>query len=119
MLHFPAGCVAQTPSSDTAGGTAHGLAGETEGNWEQDEERVFTRNVGILPIFGPAVISTKGLEWDVHGWRAEMGGDVSTSNHLVSEDVGIEVSVDREEDGYVEGGKGVLFTIETSIGPER
>lgn len=58
------------------------------------------KHVGILPIYGPAVISTKGFEWDVQDWHTEMGGIVSTSNHIV-QDV-VEISTDRE----------VLFTVE-------
>ena len=57
-------------------------------------------NVGIIPITGPAVISTKGLEWDVQDWKTEFGGQVSTSNHLKSETIEIETSTR------------VLFTVE-------
>jgi len=42
---------------------------------------IFTENIGILPIYRAATISTKGLEWDVQDWKTEMGGMVSTSNH--------------------------------------
>lgn len=61
---------------------------------------VFTPNVGILPLWGPASITTRGLEWDVEDWPTEMGGQVSTSNHVMKEEVTIEVA-----------GR-VLFTIE-------
>ena len=64
------------------------------------EEGLVTANVGILPIYGRAVISTKGLEWDVTGWETEMGGSVSSSNHVVEE--WVEIESDRE----------VLFTVE-------
>jgi len=57
-------------------------------------------NVGIIPITGPAVISTKGLEWDVQNWQTEFGGQLSTSNHLESEIVEIETTTR------------VLFTVE-------
>lgn len=67
-------------------------------------EGLVTRNVGILPVYGKAVISTKGLEWDVEGWETEMGGMVSSSNHAV-EDV-VEIESDRE----------VLFTVERAVG---
>ncbi|KAG9558414.1 thiamine pyrophosphokinase, partial [Aureobasidium melanogenum] len=63
-------------------------------------ERVITPNIGILPIFGPAHISTNGLEWDVKDWHTQMGGQVSTSNHIVEDQ--ITISTDAE----------VLFTIE-------
>lgn len=62
----------------------------------------FTRNVGILPVFGPAVISTSGLEWDVQHWPTQMGVQVSTSNHVVEDRICVET------DGPV------LFTIETN-----
>ncbi|MCJ1413850.1 hypothetical protein MMC32_000175 [Xylographa parallela] len=44
-------------------------------------------NVGIIPVAKPAVISTQGLEWDVQEWRTEFGKQVSTSNHVRSENV--------------------------------
>ncbi|KAH0563142.1 hypothetical protein GP486_002297 [Trichoglossum hirsutum] len=59
-----------------------------------------TENVGIIPIGRPAVISTRGLEWDVHEWKTEFGGRISTSNHIKS-DV---IEVDTTER--------VLFTVE-------
>lgn len=65
---------------------------------------LITRNVGILPVYGKAVISTKGLEWDVEGWETEMGGQVSSSNHVVEE--WVEIWSDRE----------VLFTVERAVG---
>lgn len=61
-------------------------------------------NVGILPIGRPAIISTRGLEWDVLDWRTEFGGQISTSNHIKS-DV-IEVQTTEE----------VVFTIELEMG---
>jgi thiamine pyrophosphokinase len=63
-----------------------------------------TPNVGILPVYGRAVVSTRGLEWDVEGWDTEMGGQVSSSNHVVEE--WVEVTTDRE----------VLFTVERRVG---
>ena len=61
---------------------------------------VFTEKVGILPIYGPATITTLGLGWNVKDWGTEMGGKVSTSNHVVGDVVRIKT------DHYV------LFTIE-------
>jgi len=60
----------------------------------------FTKNVGIIPINGPAVITTSGLEWDVKDWKTKMGYQVSTSNHIVKDTV--EVTTDEI----------VLFTVE-------
>jgi thiamine pyrophosphokinase len=62
----------------------------------------FAENVGIIPITGPAVITTNGLEWDVQNWKTEFGGEISTSNHLQSETIVIETTTR------------VLFTIELS-----
>lgn len=55
-------------------------------------EAIFGKNVGILPVGKPAVISTKGLEWDVQEWGTEFGGRMSTSNHVVSDLVVIDTS---------------------------
>jgi thiamine pyrophosphokinase len=43
---------------------------------------LITENAGIIPIYGPAIISTSGFEWDVRSWRTSMGTQVSTSNHI-------------------------------------
>lgn len=61
---------------------------------------IFTKNIGILPIYGPATISTKGMEWDVQDWMTEMGGMVSTSNHVLGDEV------------VVVSDRVVLFTVE-------
>ncbi|TLD15156.1 hypothetical protein PspLS_10640 [Pyricularia sp. CBS 133598] len=62
---------------------------------------LFGKHVGIIPIKGPAVISTKGLEWDVTDWRTEFGGRISTSNHLLSKTEVVEVETDKD----------VIFTV--------
>jgi thiamine pyrophosphokinase len=64
------------------------------------ESGCFTENVGLVPIWGPAVISTEGLEWDVKEWGTQMGGQVSTSNHVKADEVRVETSTP------------ILFTIE-------
>ena len=61
---------------------------------------LITPNAGILSCFGPARISLEGFEWDVQDWPTEMGGQMSTSNHIVSDT--IKISTDRH----------VLFTVE-------
>jgi thiamine pyrophosphokinase len=61
---------------------------------------LFTANVGLIPIWSPATITTSGLEWDVDEWDTNMGGQVSTSNHVNADDV--HVKTDRP----------ILFTIE-------
>ncbi|KAF2004613.1 thiamine pyrophosphokinase [Amniculicola lignicola CBS 123094] len=60
----------------------------------------FTENIGLLPVYGPAVISTLGLEWDVQDWETQMGHQVSTSNHIVQDEIHIEASAP------------ILFTVE-------
>ncbi|KAF2817025.1 thiamine pyrophosphokinase-like protein 1 [Mytilinidion resinicola] len=60
----------------------------------------FTCNVGIVPVYGPAQITTSGLEWDVQDWATQMGHQVSTSNHAMGEQVEVETDAS------------VLFTIE-------
>ncbi|KAG4417243.1 hypothetical protein IFR04_009613 [Cadophora malorum] len=58
------------------------------------------KHVGIIPLKEPAIISTEGLEWDVQKWETEVGGQMSTSNHV------------KEELVMVETSKDVLFTID-------
>lgn len=50
-------------------------------------------NVGIIPLSGPAVINTTGLEWDVQDWKTEFSGQMSTSNHIRANVVNIETSI--------------------------
>lgn len=61
----------------------------------------FGKHVGIIPLAGPSRISTRGLEWDVTDWETEMGGRLSTSNHVLPETQVVEVETDKD----------VLFTI--------
>lgn len=67
---------------------------------------LITRNIGVLPCYGPATISTQGMEWDIHDWPTEMGGQVSTSNHIVSDRITVTTNND------------VLLTIERVINQE-
>jgi thiamine pyrophosphokinase len=66
-----------------------------------DGDAIFTENVGILPLYGPATITTSGLEWDVSNWETKMGTIVSTSNHVRQDEISIETN------------EWVLFTVET------
>ena len=73
---------------------------------------LFTENVGIVPVYGPAIITTSGLEWDVENWATQMGHQVSTSNHIKADEVHIQTNAP------------VLFTIERALstaisGPKR
>jgi thiamine pyrophosphokinase len=65
------------------------------------------KNVGIIPLKEPSIITTKGLEWDVTDWPTEFGGQMSTSNHVVDEWVTIETTRD------------VLFTIDLAIPSQK
>lgn len=56
---------------------------------------VFAKHVGILPMQGPSVISTKGLEWDVKDWETQFGGLVSTSNHILPDTRIVAVDTNR------------------------
>lgn len=67
------------------------------------DDGLITPNIGILPLYGKAVISTKGCEWDVSNWATELGGQVSTSNHIVADKISITTDMD------------VLFTVERQI----
>ena len=71
----------------------------------REEEPVFGKDVGILPIREPSVISTKGLEWDVEGWETAVGGRLSTSNHVLPESKVVEVETSKD----------VLFTISLKV----
>jgi len=57
-------------------------------------------SVGIIPLGKPSIITTKGLEWDVEDWRTEIGGQISTSNHIRARYVTVTTS------------EPVLFTVE-------
>jgi len=65
----------------------------------------FTGRCGILPLYGPSRISTKGLQWDVQNWETQMGGRVSTSNQIVNLQHGVEIATTHT----------VLFTIERNF----
>ncbi|MCJ1278287.1 hypothetical protein MMC21_006102 [Puttea exsequens] len=60
----------------------------------------FTENIGIIPIGRPAVVTTRGLEWDVQDWHTEFGTQISTSNHIKKDFVDVQTT------------ERVLFTIE-------
>ncbi|MCJ1402093.1 hypothetical protein MMC11_005312 [Xylographa trunciseda] len=64
-------------------------------------------NVGIIPVAKAAVISTRGLEWDVREWETEFGKQLSTSNHVRSGEVEVTTS------------ERVLFTVDLWSRDER
>ena len=62
----------------------------------------------MLPILGPATLSTSGLEWDVQDWKTQFGHQISTSNHVRADAETVVVDVEGEDPGA----RGVLFTVE-------
>lgn len=60
---------------------------------DANEHRYLEENIGILPVGVSSVISTEGLEWDVKDWKTEIGGKVSTSNHIRAEVIAVETTV--------------------------
>lgn len=68
------------------------------------DDGLIVANAGILPLYGKAVVSLKGFEWDVTDWPTEMGGQVSTSNHIIAEYVEVTTDV------------WILFTVERVVG---
>ncbi|KAL4974245.1 putative thiamine pyrophosphokinase [Aspergillus desertorum] len=63
-------------------------------------EYLLEENVGIIPVSGPATITTSGFEWDVQDWKTEIGGQLSTSNHIRADTVSVQTNAP------------VLFTVE-------
>ncbi|KAI5919153.1 thiamine pyrophosphokinase [Camillea tinctor] len=61
----------------------------------------FGKYVGIVPVGGPSVITTRGLEWDVENWETKFGGRMSTSNHVLPTTDVVELETTHD----------VLFTI--------
>ncbi|KAJ5105065.1 hypothetical protein NUU61_002412 [Penicillium alfredii] len=74
---------------------------------EPEPEYFFEENIGIIPLSGPASITTHGFEWDVQDWHTEIGGQLSTSNHIRSDTVHVETSVP------------VVFTVELAARLKR
>ncbi|KPM38036.1 hypothetical protein AK830_g8518 [Neonectria ditissima] len=68
---------------------------------EDGERDVFGKHVGVIPLKEPSVISTQGLEWDVTDWATEIGGQLSTSNHVLPDTQVVQIETDKD----------VLFTI--------
>ncbi|OKL55390.1 hypothetical protein UA08_09345 [Talaromyces atroroseus] len=93
--------VIHTPLTHRRDQQQQGGNGETEST---DSKWVFSENVGIIPLSGPTLISLHGFEWDVTDWRTEIGGNLSTSNHIRADRIGVDVDEAR--------GRAVLFTVE-------
>jgi len=71
------------------------------------DDAAFTQTIGIIPLAKPAVITTRGLEWDVSAWPTEFGGQISTSNHIMESTVEVETT------------EPILFTLEYAQKPEK
>lgn len=71
---------------------------------EGDEEDVFGKYVGIIPLKETARITTQGLEWDVTDWETMIGGNLSTSNHILPDTQVVTIETDKD----------VLFTVALS-----
>ncbi|KAL4927258.1 thiamine diphosphokinase [Aspergillus undulatus] len=70
---------------------------------QQEKERneyLLEENIGIIPLSGPARITTSGFQWDVSNWETQIGGQISTSNHIRAETVSVQTNIP------------VLFTVE-------
>jgi thiamine pyrophosphokinase len=74
---------------------------EVAGAFRRVSADLFAKHVGIIPVGEPAVISTRGLEWDVQDWSTAFGDRISTSNHVLPETEVVEVQTNKD----------VLFTI--------
>lgn len=96
ILH-PGKNVIRTPGVKRADLAISTTSGERK---EEEEEYLLEENVGIIPLSGPERITTKGFQWDVESWETEIGGQISTSNHI------------RAEEVEVSAGGAVLFTVE-------
>ncbi|KAM5354148.1 hypothetical protein ACJ41O_000798 [Fusarium nematophilum] len=68
---------------------------------EDGEEDVFGKHAGIIPLKGTAHITTHGFEWDVTDWETEIGGRLSTSNHVLPDVQTVQITTDTD----------VLFTV--------
>lgn len=77
-----------------------GVSRKRKRQGDSEPEYFFEENIGIIPLSAPATITTRGFEWDVQDWHTEIGGQISTSNHIRADQVEVETSVP------------VLFTVE-------
>lgn len=87
--------ISQGSASASVAGSASSAAAESE-----TSEYLFEENIGIIPLSASASITTTGFEWDVENWHTEIGGQLSTSNHIRADVVSVETNVP------------VLFTVE-------
>ncbi|PWY90746.1 thiamine pyrophosphokinase [Aspergillus heteromorphus CBS 117.55] len=67
--------------------------GNGNGNESGSEGYLLEENVGIIPLSGMTRITTKGFQWDVEEWETEIGGQISTSNHVQADVVEVSAPV--------------------------
>jgi Thiamine pyrophosphokinase len=99
-IHTPATNRADIATASSANASKSPRKRKREQEQEQQQEYFFEENVGIIPFSSPAKITTHGFEWDVEDWHTEIGGQLSTSNHIRADKLEVETSVP------------VLFTVE-------
>jgi len=93
VIHTPKTNRPLPGSTQSTGSGSCGADGE-------GEKHLLEENVGIIPISGPARLTTKGFQWDVEEWATEIGGQLSTSNHIRADVVEVTAEVP------------ILFTVE-------
>lgn len=90
-----------TPSADRPQPGRQSSAGlDDDDDAAAAEAFILAENVGLIPLVGASEITLRGFEWDVTEWPTEIGGQLSTSNHIRADVV--EVVTTRP----------VLFTVE-------
>ncbi|KAL9099363.1 MAG: hypothetical protein Q9163_005124 [Psora crenata] len=55
-------------------------------------EGLFTENIGIVPLAGPATLTTCGFEWNLADDELQFGRFISTSNHIRQDLVTVKTS---------------------------
>ncbi|KAI5294041.1 hypothetical protein KEM52_004795 [Ascosphaera acerosa] len=60
-------------------------------SWPQDHQYLQEASA-VMPLGKPAVLTTRGFQWDVTGWESSFEGNISTSNHLRSEVICVDTS---------------------------
>ncbi|KDD76167.1 hypothetical protein H632_c330p1 [Helicosporidium sp. ATCC 50920] len=49
---------------------------------------------GLIPLCGPTVASSRGLQWDMDGMQMRMGGLVSTCNRIARDEIWVRIDKD-------------------------
>lgn len=77
------------PPGDHTIRTPHTCRSDLHRNPTSEERHRFllAENVGIIPLHGRTALTLRGFEWDVTDWESEIGGQLSTSNHIRADSV--------------------------------